>query len=152
MVRLSGHLASGNAHIPQGSSFAHVTMSGWTSLTDQDGRRVDGSIHFSETGMYHASGSHVSGWGPRPTSPCTKTGNCSAPGEWTAHLRAPVELQRLGESFRLGHRLGYYLRSGIGGRMAKAKEMMVIASKAEGDSQKSGCNTAGDGLESITAV
>lgn len=68
VVRLSGHLSlSGNAHIPQGSSFAHVTMSGWTSLTDQDGRRVDGSIHFSETGMYHASGSHVSGWA-RPSA------------------------------------------------------------------------------------
>ena len=68
VVRLSGHLyLSGSAHIPQGSSFAHVTMSGSTGLTDQDGRRLDGSIYFNDTQMYHASGSHVSGWA-RPSA------------------------------------------------------------------------------------
>ncbi len=33
--------------------------------------------------------------------------------------------------------------------MAKAKEMMVIASKAKAILKKSGCNTAGDGLEGL---
>ncbi len=33
--------------------------------------------------------------------------------------------------------------------MAKAKEMLVIASKAKAILKKSGCNTAGDGLEGL---
>lgn len=68
VIRLSGNLhLSGSAHVPQGSSFVHINMSGWATLRDQDGRMVDGSIHFSETGFYHVTGSHVSGWA-RPSA------------------------------------------------------------------------------------
>lgn len=68
-IRLTGHVSlSGTGHAPGSTGFATITVSGWTTLTDQDGRTLSGSIHLSDTQTYHLTGSnHVSGWA-RPSA------------------------------------------------------------------------------------
>jgi hypothetical protein len=63
LIRLSGYLTlNGSGYSSGHSPFATVTVNGWTTLRDQDGRTLNGQIHFTDTNTYHASGGgHVSG-------------------------------------------------------------------------------------------
>jgi hypothetical protein len=61
-IRLSGQLSlDGSAHVSAGP-FTTITLSGWAYLRDDNGGRISGNIHFSDTQTYHLSGNHVSGW------------------------------------------------------------------------------------------
>lgn len=64
VIRLSGYLnMHGNGYVhPGGSSYISVTLTGWTTLRDDEGRTINGSVYFSDTNSYFVSGSHVSGW------------------------------------------------------------------------------------------
>lgn len=62
-IRLSGWInLSGSGFAPQHSPYVTVTVSGWTTLQDETGRTLNGSIHLSDTQSYFASGNWVSGY------------------------------------------------------------------------------------------
>lgn len=62
-IRLSGWVnLSGSGFAPQHSPYITVTVSGWTTLQDETGRTLNGSIHLSDTQSYFASGNWVSGY------------------------------------------------------------------------------------------
>lgn len=63
-IRLTGHVhLSGQGYAPGNRGFATITVDGWTTLRDQDGRMLNGQIRLSDTQSYHMTGAnHVSGW------------------------------------------------------------------------------------------
>lgn len=62
-LRLSGHLyLSGSTFVPPGTAYATVTLTGWTTLSDQEGRLISGQAHFSDTSSYYVGSRHVSGY------------------------------------------------------------------------------------------
>lgn len=62
-ITLSGHVyLDGTAHVPQGTSYAWVTVSGRTHLNDENGRMLSGSIYVSSSDGYFLNGNYVSGW------------------------------------------------------------------------------------------
>lgn len=53
---------SGTGYLPKGSSLTTITVTGWTTLRDQDGRGLSGSVQVSDTSSYYITGNFVSGW------------------------------------------------------------------------------------------
>lgn len=67
-LRLRGYVSlNGSGFIPRGSSWATMTVSGWTTLEDQDGRTLRGDVRVEDTSTYYLSGNYVSGWA-RPSA------------------------------------------------------------------------------------
>ncbi len=63
LIRLSGHVwLRGNAHVPNGSGYAHVHVSGWTTLRDQDGRTLSGSVTVSDYVSVWVNSNYVTAW------------------------------------------------------------------------------------------
>lgn len=68
MIRLSGTLSlSGAVHVPNGSSWAWITLTGSTWLHDETGRSLTGLVYFSDSQNFPLSGNHISGWA-RPSA------------------------------------------------------------------------------------
>lgn len=62
-LRLSGYVhLQGSAFVQRTPSHVNVAVSGWTTLKDQEGRTLSGSINLSDSSLYFVSGNHVSGW------------------------------------------------------------------------------------------
>lgn len=82
-LRLRGHLnLSGSTFVHPGTSYATVTLTGWTTLSDQEGRLISGQVHFSDTSSYYVGGHHVSGYA-RPYSHVTLYRD----GRWVGSVR-----------------------------------------------------------------
>jgi len=62
-LRLRGFVTvDGSGFVPQHSSWATITVSGYTTLQDQDGHYLRGDIRVEETRTYYVSGNYVSDW------------------------------------------------------------------------------------------
>lgn len=62
-LRLSGYVhLQGSAFVTRTPSHVNVAVSGWTTLKDQEGRTLSGSINLSDSSLYFVSENHVSGW------------------------------------------------------------------------------------------
>lgn len=62
-LRLRGFVTvNGSGYVPQHSSWANITVYGYTSLQDQDGHYLRGDIRVEDSRSYYISGNYISDW------------------------------------------------------------------------------------------
>jgi hypothetical protein len=60
-IRLSGTLFLQGTGVARGG-WAHVTVGGWATLRDDEGKTINGQVYFTDTQSYFVTGSQVIGW------------------------------------------------------------------------------------------
>lgn len=62
ILRFTGQAhVRGRAFVPRGMTHAHVILSGWAKLQDQNGRPIDEPVALTASGLYPVVGNFVSG-------------------------------------------------------------------------------------------